>query len=198
MTSNVIILDIPENRSSLIKRLEYCEDTEILVVYFRDYYTDHISYEGVSNNHFLEFTKQSSIGKYYLHFIKPNFKQFKPKRMADQKKKPVGINRASDQKRFIKMSIDVTKINKKWLHDGEKGTYLNFTLMMLPDGETDKYGNLGMIVQDVPREVYLEDKSVKGEILGNGAEFEWEGREGGPGVETGTLHNTDIADDLPF
>jgi len=196
MNYNSMIVDISEQKSSLIKRIEYCEENKILTIYFRKYYTNMLCYENVELNHFQEFYRQKSVGKYYLHYIKPNFSQLKTSKMAD---KPKTKNEASDKKRFIKISIDTTKINKDFIHVGEKGNYLNVTLMMLPDGELDKFGNLGMVVQDVPKAVYEKNKDAKGEILGNGCEFAWEARsEGTPGSETGKLNDGSINDDLPF
>lgn len=65
--------------------------------------------------------------------------------------------------RIIKLKIDVTKIDKKLLYTGAKGTYLDATLF-LKDG-VDAYGNCGMISQDVSKEDRL--KGIKGPILGN-------------------------------
>jgi hypothetical protein len=205
---NVFVLDIDEKRSSLIRKIEYDEDNLLLTVYFKKYYTDKITYECVYPNHFKEFAKQKSIGKYFLNFIKPNFKQ-KYSFMSEEKKRPPTKNKASDQKRFIKISLDVRKIHKEWIMAGEKGDYLGITLHMLPDGQLDKFGNLGMVTQDVPTEVYKaaeaklkgSGKEIKGPILGNGAEFDWNnsgGGEGQPGSSTGQFIDTSIADDLPF
>ncbi len=63
----------------------------------------------------------------------------------------------------ISVKLDVKKIDKKRLYIGEKGVYLDATIIMFD--EADKYGNNGMIVQNVSEE---ERKAgVKGEILGN-------------------------------
>jgi len=117
---------------------------------------------------------------------------------------PNKINKSSNAKRFIKLDIDVTSIDKSWFYvtqgkDGSKPkVFLKATLMMLPDGETDRFGNLGMIVQDVPQEVHKVDKTKRGNILGNACELEW----GSCEQETPTLVKpeamNEIADDLPF
>ena len=116
--------------------------------------------------------------------IKPYFKIKNQNKMADK---------------ILKCKIDVTKINKDYLFTGEKGVYLNFTVLY-NEGK-DNYENNGMIVQDVPKEIYKSDKTIKGEILGNVREFAGAGKdlEAQPGVESGKVGVTDaIADDLPF
>lgn len=65
--------------------------------------------------------------------------------------------------RIIKLKIDVTKIDKKLLFTGAKGTYLDATLFL--KDTVDTYGNCGMISQDVSKEDRMAGK--KGPILGN-------------------------------
>lgn len=208
MQSNIIVLDIPENKSSLLSKIEYDTDNFLLTVHFRKYFTDKITYKEVIPKIFDEFTKQHSLGKYYLHHIKPNFKQFKQEVMSD-KKRPKGINIAKNEVRWIDISIDVQKINKDWLTQGEKGVYLNLKLRMLPDGTVDNYDCLGFIVQSVPSEIYKaaeqkekgSGKKIEGIILGNAKELDWSNRneEGIPGSQYGQIGvSDDIADDLPF
>ena len=181
--------------SSLITKVCYSTENRIMTVYFKKYYTDSISYQDVGFNQFKFFEDCKSAGQYYLNFVKPNFKQIKTSKMARPKTK----NQASTERRFIKISINVQKINKEWLQQGEKGVYLNLTLFMLPDGEVDKFGNLGMVVQDVPKVIYEKDKSVKGEILGNAAELDWESKdEGVPGAEVNNIISNKDTDYLPF
>ena len=63
----------------------------------------------------------------------------------------------------IGVKLDCKKIDKARLFVGEKGVYLDATIIMFD--EADKYGNNGMIVQNVTEE---ERKAgVKGTILGN-------------------------------
>lgn len=66
---------------------------------------------------------------------------------------------------IIKLKIDVTKIDKALLFKGEKGTYLDCTLLLKDGGEVDNYGNSGMVVQDVSKET--REAGGKGAILGN-------------------------------
>lgn len=63
----------------------------------------------------------------------------------------------------VKLSIDVTKIDKALLYKGTKGTYLNCTVFI--DDAEDQYGNNGMITQEVSKE--SRDAGEKGAILGN-------------------------------
>lgn len=189
------------HNSSLIKYLKY--DGDILEVGFHSsYFVDYLTYDGVTHFFFEEMCKAESIGKFYLKYIKPNFNQIlKTIKMAET---PKGINIASDKKRFLKMRIDVKKLNKDFFFIGKDGAvYADITLMMLPDGETDKYENLGMIVQDVPKAVYEKDKTIKGEILGNAKELLWEdrggeGNVGGGGTIASQSNNPAAFDDLPF
>jgi len=64
---------------------------------------------------------------------------------------------------IIKLNIDVTKLDKKRLHKGAKGTYANLTVLLRD--ETDTYGNDGMIVEDVSKEE--REAGTKGTIVGN-------------------------------
>lgn len=63
----------------------------------------------------------------------------------------------------ISIKLDVTKISKEKLYKGDKGTYLDATILM--KDEPDQYGNIGMIVQNVSKEE--REAGVKGAILGN-------------------------------
>lgn len=198
--------------STLIKEIEYNPDTRDLRIVFRKYYVEQLVYQNVPFNYFEELSCPTgkSVGRFYLEMIKPNFK-LKINNMGKEKPKTVNTS-GSDQKRFIRCSIDVTAINKDWLVPAESGkVYLNFTLQHLKTGELDRFGNLGMITQDVPSEVYEKEKHLpvekrtRGEILGNGCEFERKPKEGAPGdTAAPTLENMDeekkqeLIDDLPF
>lgn len=204
--------------SSIIKSIEYDAENELITFFFVDtYFIDQETYKDFSYEYFEKLLDQKSIGKFYLHFIKSNFKKQNMANSKKQapaastpapaaKKKPNTKNESSTSKRFIDLSIDVTLIDKDWLYVGEKGTYLKMTLIMMPDGTVDSHGNLGMIVQKVPKEVWEKDKKARGEILGNGAELDWAGynsnSENSPTEVTGTLGSKtdtkDWADDLPF
>ena len=62
-------------------------------------------------------------------------------------------------------NIDVTKIDKSAIHVGTKGKYINITLLENRDGETDKYGNDGFVVQDIGK--VRREAGEKGPIIGN-------------------------------
>lgn len=192
-----------ERPSSLIKDVYYDNESLELTITFIKYYVPFLIYEGISLKQFMDFSEATSIGKHYLQVIK---KQFKIKIMSDEqteekKKKPKTINKVSDKIRFIQMDLDVTKINKEWLIDGKKGTYLRISLGLRPDGDLDKYDQLGMVTQPVPYEVWKKDNKLQGPILGNGVQFAPKGYE--DDVNSGTLRgdkgdDENINDDLPF
>lgn len=104
--------------------------------------------------------------------------------------------------KILNVSLDVSKVDKSWLFKGKKGTYANLTIFY--NEEKDEYGQNGMVVQQVPKELYEKDKSLKGPILGNVSEFVKGGggaaeakadREGASLVGDNT---GDLPDDLPF
>ena len=64
---------------------------------------------------------------------------------------------------IIRLNIDVTKLDKKRLHKGAKGTYANLTVLL--KDSPDQYGNDGMIVEDVSKEE--RESGTKGAIVGN-------------------------------
>jgi hypothetical protein len=66
---------------------------------------------------------------------------------------------------IIRVKLDVMKIDKSAIHHGEKGKYIDITLLGNRDGE-DRFGNHYMVVQDLgqPR----REAGEKGPILGNG------------------------------
>lgn len=66
----------------------------------------------------------------------------------------------------INCKVDVTKITKDKLFKGEKGTYLNFTLIPTPNSQ---YGDF-MLVEDTTKEE--REAGTKGVILGNGKKFQ--------------------------
>ena len=202
------MISLPDTNSTLIKEVEWDEENNELHIIFHDkYYIKEETYLDFDYEWLDMFSTSPSLGKFYLRFIKSQFK-LKPRIMAER---PKTTNKSSDQKRFIDISIDVTKINNDWLFVGEKGTYLHMTLAMMPDGEIDNFGNLGMITQKVPKKVYEaelklpKNQKQRGAILGNAAEFERKGMEGMPGAEEGEMvgnksekEKEEIKDDLPF
>lgn len=64
----------------------------------------------------------------------------------------------------INLKIDVTKIDKDKMFQGQKGTYLDATVFVDTDNQ-DQYGNNGMITQALPKEE--REAGNKGAILGN-------------------------------
>lgn len=89
----------------------------------------------------------------------------------------------------ISIKIDVLKIDKNKLFKGEKGTYLDATILM--KDEPDQYGNIGMIVQNITKEE--RESGNKGAILGN---VKWLQKPQAP--ITQGQQAPDISDDLPF
>jgi len=199
--------------STLIKEIHYDPDLRELTIFFRKYYIEKLTYENVPFNYFEEISCPTgkSYGQFYLQMIKPRFK-LKQTNMAE-KERPKTVNyEKGEQKRFIKMSINVGKANKDLFTVTDKGdVFMSCTLQMKPNGEVDKYGNLGMVTQDVPNEIYQKEKHLpvaqrtQGVILGNGAEFERRVPDGMPGGNAGTplaeMSEEDKSaamDDLPF
>lgn len=188
------ILEPSEDQSSLISYIEYDDKSLLLKIGFRKYYIDFLTYVNFPENYFNELCVTKSLGRFYLQLIKPNFKIKKENNMADK---------------IIKCKINVTDINKEWLFQGEKGVYLNFTVLF--NEEQDDYGNNGMIVQDVPTKIYkkeIEEKvpvkeRQRGVILGNSRVFanaNNTSEESKPGVEYGKMldKESDVLDDIPF
>lgn len=180
--------------STLIKEVEYYSETGKFTIWFTsNYYIDNITYLDFSDKALFDFMSAKSKGKHYLTFIKSHYKTLNSNIMADK---------------IIKLKINVSRdvLNKDWLFVGEKGTYLNCTLLY--NEEQDSYGNNGMIVQDVPKAVYEKekklpaDKRTKGNILGNAKEFAKQAisDEAKVGVESGKMisDDTSLVDDLPF
>ena len=64
----------------------------------------------------------------------------------------------------ISIKIDVTKIDKARIHEGQKGKYIYLTTFIDTD-QQDQYGNHGFISQSVSKEERAQD--VKMPILGN-------------------------------
>jgi len=66
---------------------------------------------------------------------------------------------------IIRAKIDVTKISKNHIYVGEKGKYIDITLLENRDGP-DQFDNDFMVVQDLGKEA--RERGEKGPILGNG------------------------------
>ena len=69
---------------------------------------------------------------------------------------------------MIVLRIDVSKIDKKRIYKGQKGSYLELVVMENKNGE-DQYGNTHMVVEGVTKEE--REKGIRGTILGNGKEI---------------------------
>ncbi len=99
----------------------------------------------------------------------------------------------------VALKIDVTKIEKERLFSGAKGKYLDATVS-IDLGDADKYGNHGMITQDVKKEE--KEQGIKGNILGNCKVF-WR-EQGQPQAMPQTAPpmqqqpSNSIDDDIPF
>lgn len=205
-----------ECESSLISHFTWNEDKE-LTFYFRKYYTDKITYKDVLYQMVEELQLAPSVGKFYLQYIKPYFKQKTNNAMADVLTNVRGegwnkINKASSEVRYLDASISVGKglINKDWLRTLENGDImLDLKIRLMPDGTVDKYGNLAMISQKVPKFITDAEKDLpneqksRGNILGNACEFEPKPKvTSGAGSTDGTYgaSKADQAwkDDLPF
>jgi hypothetical protein len=87
---------------------------------------------------------------------------------------------------MITLKIDVMKITKERLYKGEKGTYLNCTLIETPNSEYGDY----MIVEETTKEE--RERGVKGNILGNAKIVKPKQQEQKPTIEITPK------DDLPF
>ena len=97
----------------------------------------------------------------------------------------------------VNISIDVTKIDKKYLITGKKGTYLNLTAFIDPD-EQDQYGNNGMVTQGLDKEA--RDAGTKGAILGNSKVF-WQDQaqaQQAPPKPDFTMSDTAVDESCPF
>ena len=64
----------------------------------------------------------------------------------------------------VRVKIDVTKIDKDRLYQGQKGKYLDCTTFIDID-EQDQYNQNGFITQDVSKSD--REAGIKGAILGN-------------------------------
>ena len=97
---------------------------------------------------------------------------------------------------IIKCKINVNKVDKSKMFKGEKGTYLDVTLLPNKNG-TDEYGNDYMIVQDVSKAD--REAGVKGAILGNAKVWAKSAPKEQPpaGAPAGSAP-TDAGDDIPW
>ena len=96
----------------------------------------------------------------------------------------------------VNLSIDVTKIEKKRLYKGAKGTYLNLTTYLDLD-EKDQYDNNGFISQQVSKEE--QEAKVRSAILGN-CQVVWksDGAAPSPKTQVDDMSLEELDDDIPF
>lgn len=93
---------------------------------------------------------------------------------------------------WISAKIDVKKIDKTALFVGEKGTYLDVTLIPNKNGQ-DQYGNDYIVTQDISKE--RREAGERGPIIGNAKvrEYKKKTNDAQPPAT-----KTDTADDLGF
>lgn len=122
-----------------------------------------------------------------------------------ENQKPKTINKSSDKQRKINISVDVKKLIKEWFVSGQKSTYMNLTLNLMPDGEVDNYGNLGYVVQTPPKSIKEEHSKMTKEerprwpIVGNGVEYEYKPiGESVEDIQNAPAASSSDFDDLPF
>lgn len=65
---------------------------------------------------------------------------------------------------FMRLKIDVTKIDKTAIFQGQKGKYIDLTIML--NDEPDRFGNTAFVTQDIGKE--RRNKGERGPIVGNG------------------------------
>lgn len=97
----------------------------------------------------------------------------------------------------IRAKINVTRIDKAHLYQGQAGKYLNIRLIENKDGE-DRFGNTHFIVQEVSKEAY--EKGQKGPIIGGAVvddEAPIQRQTSRPNGST-AHQNPDEDDDVPF
>lgn len=94
----------------------------------------------------------------------------------------------------ISIRINVTKIDKDRLFNGEKGTYLDLTTFVDTD-ETDKYDNNGFISQSLTKDE--REKGIQTEILGNCKVF-YKGGGGSSQPQQSTKASQEFDDEIPF
>jgi hypothetical protein len=96
-------------------------------------------------------------------------------------------------------NINVSKIEKKYLHQGAKGKYMDMVLFENRDGR-DQYGNDGFVIQGIAKE--LRDAGERGPIIGNWKENDSQlpaGESSESGASTASpAPSTQDQDDIPF
>ena len=205
---NLFVLELNELDSAFISQIVYDAKNEVLSVVLKN--ENVYNYQKVPMEVFLEFSTANSFGSFYNSEIKSKFKHLTmANETAKKTNQPNKINKAGKHNRYIKQKIDLMKLNKDWFFikrddDGNvKAIYADITLFMKPDGEVDKYGQLGFIKQDVPAEVIKSARESagpkpEGAIIGNAEELEWVKQDESEGAELVTEEDEDAMEGLPF
>ncbi len=95
----------------------------------------------------------------------------------------------------LSVKIDVTKIDKKRLYAGKKGTYLDLTTFINTD-ETNEYGDHGFISQSLDKEE--RDQGLQTPILGNVKVFYTDQDQQAPQQAPQAPQQDNFDDDIPF
>ena len=93
----------------------------------------------------------------------------------------------------IKITIDVTKIDKSAIYEGKKGKYLSLVVWPNKEGE-DQYGNIATVKQDMG----AERKGEKTEIIGNAKPLRKRQDAPAPKPAQTLKAEFDDADEIPF
>src|SRR5580765_6405396 len=105
----LFIIELNDLDSAFIREILYDAKTEVLSVVLKNENT--YNYQKVPFEIFVEFSTSNSFGSFYNSNIKNKFKHLI---MAKEKgNQPNRINKAGDFKRYIRMSLDLTKLNKE-------------------------------------------------------------------------------------
>ena len=95
----------------------------------------------------------------------------------------------------LSVKIDVTKIDKKRLYEGKKGTYLDLTTFINTD-ETNEYGDHGFISQSLDKEE--REQGLQTPILGNVKVFYTDQEPQAPQQAPQAPKQDNFDDDIPF
>ena len=93
----------------------------------------------------------------------------------------------------IKISIDVTKIDKSAIYEGKKGKYLNLVIWPNRDGE-DQFGNIATVKQDMG----AERKGEQTPIIGNAKPLRKRQDAPAPAPKQTLKSEFEDADEIPF
>ena len=92
----------------------------------------------------------------------------------------------------IKISIDVTKIDKSAIYEGKKGKYLSLVVWPNRNGE-DEYGNIATVKQDLG----AERKGEQTPIIGNAKPLR-KRQDSAPKPQQTLKSEFEDADEIPF